>query len=451
VRRAVEALRSELAALVGESKVTFEPAACAALAVDGQTPACVVYPPSAEQVAAVLRYAADCELAVLPCRNATKLHTGNPPRRYDLALSLKELNQVWHYEPADLTISAEPGMKFGDFQHLVARHRLWLPLDPRGGAKASLGGILATNSAGPLRLRYGAPRDMVLGLKIATTEGKIIKTGGRVVKNVAGYDLGKLLVGSYGSLGVIVEASLKLFPLPAERATVVLRAGTLDTARDLRRRILQSPLDPFRMTLLDPRAATLVRAGTCTSGETREYEVWVEVAGSARVIERCERELRELGLAAGAGGARTETGETAELWERIADPWAWLKDAYPDGVILRISLPIARSEEFLGRAQQEVDRESVGLAGLAEVGVGTVTLCLLEPQRAREFPGLVLRLRRAAEDLGGTLLVEHCPWEFKREMEVWGSPGDGFDVMRRIKAVWDPKGILSPGRFVGGL
>ena len=448
---AVDLVRSELAALLGESKVTSDPASCAAFAVDGKSPGCAVYPCSAEQVAAVLRYAADHALAVLPCRNATKLDTGNPPQHYDIALSLKELNQVWHYEPADLTISVEPGMKFGDFQHFVGRHRLWLPIDPRGGAKASLGGILATNSAGPLRLRYGAPRDMVLGLKIATTEGKIIKTGGRVVKNVAGYDLGKLLVGSYGSLGVIVESSLKLFPLPAERVTVVLRAGTLGTARDLRRRILHSPLDPLRMTLLDPRAATLARAGTSAGGETTDHEVWVEVAGSARVIERCERELADLGRAAGAPWARTETGETAELWGRIADPWAWLKDAYPDAVVLRIGLPIARSEEFLGRAQQEVDRESVGLAGLAQVGVGTVTLCLLEPKRAREFLGIVLRLRRAAEDLGGTLLIEHCPWEFKREMEVWGSPGDGFDVMRRIKAAWDPKGILSPGRFLGGL
>jgi glycolate oxidase FAD binding subunit len=447
-------VRSELAALLGESKVTSEPAACAAFAVDGKSPACVVYPPSPEQVAALLRYAADHELAVLPCRNATKLDTGNPPQRYDIALSLKELNQVWHYEPADLTISVEPGMKFGDFQYFVARHRLWLPLDPRGGAKASLGGIVATNSAGPLRLRYGSPRDMVLGLKVATTEGKIIKTGGRVVKNVAGYDLGKLLVGSYGSLGVIVEASLKLFPLPAERATFILRAGTLATARDLRRRILHSPLDPLRLTLLDPWAATLVRAGSREPGEAREHEVWIEVGGSTRVIERCEQEVRDLGRAAGSPPqrlARTETGEAEKFWARIADPAAWLKDAYPDGVVLRTTLPIASTEEFLNRAQQEVESESVGLAGLAQVGTGMVTLCLLEPKRAREFSGLVLRLRRAAEDLGGALIVEHCPWEFKSGIEAWGSAGDHFEVMRRVKGVWDPKGILSPGRFLGGL
>jgi glycolate oxidase FAD binding subunit len=292
---------------------------------------------------------------------------------------------------------------------------------------------------------------MVLGLKVATAEGKIVKTGGRVVKNVAGYDLGKLLVGSYGSLGVIVEASLKLYPLPAERTTFVLRAGTLGIARDLRRRMLHSPLDPFRMTLLDPRAATLVRAGSSAAGEAREHEVWVEAGGSARVIERFERELAEMGRAAGAPVARSVVGEAESFWTRIADPWAWLKDAYSDGVVLRTALPVAGSEEFLSRAQQEVESENVGLAGLAQVGAGIVTLCLLEPKRAKAFSGLVLRLRSAAEDLGGTLVVEHCPWEFKSGMEVWGSPGDDLDVMRRIKGVWDPKGILSPGRFLGGL
>jgi len=449
VTQTLEAVRSELAALVGESKITFEPAACAALAVDGKTPACVVYPPSAEQVAAVLHYAAESGLAVLPCRNTTKLNTGNSPRGYDLALSLKEMNQVWHYEPADLTISVEPGMKLGDFQRFVGRQGLWLPLDPRGGAKASLGGILATNSAGPLRLRYGSPRDMVLGLKIATVEGKIIKAGGRVVKNVAGYDMVKLLVGSYGTLGVIVEASLKLYPSPPSRATWVLRVGTLDKAREVRRRLLHSPLEPFRMTLLDGPAAALVRGSSRAPATAAECEVWVEVGGSAKVIERCERELLELGRAADAPAALLDAGEAEGFWIRISDPLAWLKDAYPDVVVLRVSLPIAAGEEFLGRAQRQMGDQNVGMAGFA--GVGVVTVCLLEPQRARDFSGLVQRLRRAAEEAGGALVVEHCPWELKKGIEVWGSPGDDFEAMRRLKSVWDPKGALSPGRFLGGM
>jgi glycolate oxidase FAD binding subunit len=210
--------------------VVTDPAACALLAVDGKVPNYVLYPDSAEKVAAVLRCAAENDLAVIPCRNGTKLATGSPPRRYDVALSLKEMTRVWHFEAADLTIGLEPGMKFGDFQEFIGRHGLWLPLDPRGGARASIGGIIAANAAGLLRQGFGGPRDMVLGLKIALTDGKIVKTGGRVVKNVAGYDLGKLMVGSYGSLGVIVEANLKLYPKPPERVTFAVRVSTLLSA-----------------------------------------------------------------------------------------------------------------------------------------------------------------------------------------------------------------------------
>ena len=244
------------APVVGESHVLTDETARAAYGIDGQTPKCVVLPSSAEEVAAVLRMCAEHNLAVIARRNGTKLGSGNPPRRYDVALSLKEMTRVWNYEAGDLTIVVEPGMKLGDFQRYIGQDHLWLPLDPFGGAKASLGGIMATNCAGPLRLFYGTPRDMVLGLKFATTEGKVIKSGGRVVKNVAGYDLGKLLIGSHGTLGVIVEASFKLYPQPAERATFVMPAGKLGIARDLRRKIQTSPLQPLRLVLLDSAAAT---------------------------------------------------------------------------------------------------------------------------------------------------------------------------------------------------
>src|SRR5208283_2789389 len=199
-----------------------------------------------------------------------------------IALSLRDMKRVIHYEPADLTVSVEAGMRFGDFQNLIGQSGLWLPLDPRGGADSSIGGIIAASAAGPLRQGYGGPRDMVIGLKIATTDGRIAKTGGRVVKNVAGYDLGKLLTGSMGTLGVIVEACLKLFPKPPERATFTMRAGTLGIARDLRRGILRSPLDPMRLVLLDAQAKALLEDST-QPPERPDAELWIELGGSHRV------------------------------------------------------------------------------------------------------------------------------------------------------------------------
>jgi glycolate oxidase FAD binding subunit len=482
----VKSTHAELAALVGESRLASDPAACAALAVDGEVPSFVVYPPSAEQVAAVLKYCANHDLAVIPCRNATKLGIGNPPARYDVALSLKEMNQVWYYEPADLTASVEPGMKLGDFQRFLGRHGLWLPLDPPGGERASLGGILATNASGPLRVCYGAPRDMVIGMKIATTDGKIVKTGGRVVKNVAGYDLGKLLIGSYGTLGVIVEASFKLYPLPGGRVTFVFAVGSLDRARDLRRAIQRSHLEPTRLLLLDAEAARLVRAGfeaSVISGVGHGAELWFEAAGSTRLLERYEHDARELARAVGAEVEKVDARGAEAAWARLAGFHTWLCSAGlqpgtlefhtrpaeerggarrqnagetpalpgPGPVILKATLPVAATEDFLARAREEADREALRLAAFAQAGVGIAHLCLLEVQPADRLPGLVERLRKQAADCGGALVVERCSAEVKSATDVWGPGGDDLEMMRKLKSMWDPKGILSPGRFVGKL
>lgn len=448
---AVETMQREFAAIVGASHILSEPAACSAFGVDGKAPQCVVYPASAADVTAVLRCAAALGLAVIPCRNGTKLGVGNPPRRYDVALSLKDMNRVWHYEPDDLTVTVEPGMKFGDFQHFVGRHGLWLPLDPPGGARASLGGIVATNATGPLRLYYGAPRDMVLGMKIATVEGKVVKAGGRVVKNVAGYDIAKLLIGSYGTLGVIVETSFKLFPLPAGRETFVIPAGTLSIARDLRRRILHSPLTPLRMVLLNPRAAELTLAGTPLERSVREPEIWLEMAGSPRVLERCHGELEGLAKAAGAPLQRLASDDAENVWTRISDLQSWLPGRSPGVVILRALLPDASSEELMSRAEQEAENDKALLAGFAQLGVGVLHLCLLSEAATPAVLGLIRRLRGAVESLGGVLIVERCHWDIKDRVDAWGSPGDDFAVMKKIKETWDSKGTLSPGRFLGRL
>ena len=450
---AVQSAHSGFVSIVGDSRVTSEPATCESFTVDGKAPKYVVYPSSAEQVAAALKCARDLDLAVIPCRNLTKIGIGNPPRRYDVALSLKEMNRVWYYEPADLVISVEPGIKLGDFQRLVGRHGLALPLDPPGGARASIGGILAANATGPLRTAYGGPRDMVLGMKIATTEGKIVKTGGRVVKNVTGYDISKLMIGSYGTLGVIVEASFKLYPQPAGRATFVIPLAGLDAARELRRKVQQSHLQPLRMLLMDGATAGAARAfSPWGEGDRSESsELWIEAGGSANVIERCARELEEMAATARTTVARLEGGNTGDAWERIADFRAEIAQSFPDVVILRASLPIASGEEFLGRAQAEADRGRLWRASFAQPSLGIVHLCLRATAGAPDLLAVAERLRDTAHSLGGTLVVERCPHQLKPQIDAWGPAGDDFEVVRKLKETWDPRGILSPGRFVGGL
>ena len=442
---AVGSIRTDLVSIVGESGIVTDPDSCASRRVDLHIPSYVVYPDGAEKVAAILHLAAENDLAVVPFRNGTKLSTGNPPRRYDIALSLKEMNRVWHFEAADLTISLEPGMKFGDFQEFVGRSGLWLPLDPRGGAQASIGGMIAANATGSLRQGFGGPRDMVIGLKIATTDGKIVKTGGRVVKNVAGYDLGKLMVGSYGTLGVIVEVNLKLYPKPPEWVTFAIRVSGLDQVRDLRGSILRSPLDALRLVLLDAAAVALMRREH--QPERQGAEVWIEIGGSHRVINRCESELGQIAKSVGAGLSRLEGADA--LWKCFSDLPAWLQQEHSKVVVLKVALPIAASEEFLSLARQHAG--GVRLAGFAQMGVGIIHVCLLPETHSANLVELVERLRKTAVTLGGTLVVEHCPIEIKGGLDAWGATGDDFEAMRKLKSVWDPKGILAPGRFVGGI
>ena len=446
-------VQTDFLSVVGESRATTDPAVCAGFAVDGVIPKIAVYPTYAEEVAEILRCAAAGDLTVIPCRNGTKLGIGAPPQRYDIALSLKDMNQVWYYEPDDLVVSVEPGMKFADLQRFLARHRLWIPLDPGGDERASVGGILAANAAGPLRLLYGGPRDMVLGMKIATPDGRIVKTGGRVVKNVAGYDLAKLMIGSYGTLGVIVEATFKLYPQVARRATWIVDPGTLATAREIRRDLLGSFLHPMRMVLLNARAQRLLDRRFSSAGAHMpgtNFAIWIEAGGSDRVIARYADDLGTLAAKHGASLQNIESETAVGIWRQIADFGAGLTGEEQAPTAVRAALPIASGEDFLASAETAAQAEGCEAIGLVQMGVGIVEL-RLSPEPRAPSPGLIETLRRAAVGLGGSLVVTRCPSELKAKVDVWGPPGDDFEMMRKLKAAWDHKSTLSPGRLVGGL
>jgi len=204
---------NRLESIVGADGL-LPPEPAGAFAVDGLTPQAAVAPASYEQVAEVMGYAHAEELAVIPWGGGAHIHTGNVPARYDIALSLSRLNAVVEHEPADLTTTVQAGMTLSELQGRLGAAGQLLPLDPPGGERATIGGILAANASGPWRHAFGSARDMTIGLRVVTAEGRITRAGGRVVKNVAGYDLCKLYVGSLGTLGVIVEATFKLAPLP---------------------------------------------------------------------------------------------------------------------------------------------------------------------------------------------------------------------------------------------
>lgn len=446
--------------IVGEEHCRTDAGALKKFAVDGVEPRCVVMPRSEDEAARALKRAADLGLAVIPCGGGTKLGAGAIPKRYDVALSLSAMASIRSFEPGDLTVSAEPGVALDQFQRFLQPHRLWAPFDSPGGAEASLGGIVSANASGPFRLKYGSPRDVVLGMRIAAANGRIIKTGGQVVKNVAGYDLARLLTGSFGTLGVIVEISLKLFPLPAGRSNWRVEAASLDAAHEFRRQILLSPLGPARMVLLDAGAAALARGDDFKNAANRGYEIRVEFFGSDRVLARCAQTMADL---AGAAGVHAEpmTGEDAALgWDRVTDAAALLGDGNPNIVALKAMLPIASGEAFIELIAGEAKKLGAGCACVCQNGSGILRACLIpgaageaelpEPL-LRDFAAGLSRLRAQALERGGALVIERCSPGLKKHVDVWGPPGSDFTLMHKLKNLWDPKGTLSPGRFVGGL
>ena len=447
-----EAVREGLTGIVGAACLDAGQSVPECFAVDGQTPEYVVYPGSAEEVAQTLEYAAEHGLAVIACGGGTKLGIGNPPRKFDVALCTRNITNVRYYEPSDLTAGVGAGMALDDLQDLLKADGLWLPLDRSGSGKATLGGVIATNASGPLRHFYGTPRDMVVGMQVATTQGKLIRTGGRVVKNVAGYDLGKLLIGSHGTLGVITEVNLKLFPLPAERQTFVLSTGTLGIARDVRRSILTSPIEPLRMVLLDAETAGHVHDGAQPDRLKKpEPQIWLEAGGSRSVIDRTLKELDTLGRAVGARVHSYEREGAEVAWQKISDFGHWICERHPGVVVLKGTVPIAHSEELLSLAQQEAQNEKIRLASVVNPGVGILHLALLDLKNAAQAAGLISRIREAAEKSGGALVVVSAAADVKAQVDVWGIPGSGSELMRKLKATWDPKGTLAPGRFVDGI
>ncbi len=225
---------SKLTAALPSSVLSFDGGEM--YAVDGMTPSVVVKPTSQAEVAAAMGAANAAGAAVVPFGGGTQQGLGMPPERYDVALDLRQIESVVEYEAADLTITVEAGMRLSALQRLLAEKGQWLPLDPPVSDEATIGGVLATNASGPARFSRGTGRDLVIGMTVATAQGEIVKSGGRVVKNVAGYDLAKLHIGALGTTGVILQVSLKVSPLPVRTSMVAIRGEPRSADRAVERR-----------------------------------------------------------------------------------------------------------------------------------------------------------------------------------------------------------------------
>lgn|SRR5574341_572138 len=394
-------------------------------------------PASAEQAAEVMQFAAREDLGVVPAGARNFIDTGNLLSRIDLILSTRQMNRFVRHEPADLVATAEAGMTLREFQKRLADAGQWLPIDSPDAGSVTLGGAVATASNGPQSLGYGPVRSYVIGMRAVLADGRQIKAGGNVVKNVAGYDLCKLFTGSYGTLGLITELTFKLRPLPAETRTV-LAAGSLDSLLATARRLANDSF-PVSAEILSPKLADKLSLASMN----QDHVLLIRFAGSARsVITQTAQALKALRDQGFHCSAQDDDGL---IWEKLA---AASLDAKSDLIWLACVRPSDLASFVSDVTAMERDGTShLGLQWHAGLGDGRLRGMARAPVYHQQAVRALEQLRERAEDFGGSLVLEKAPVEIKREFDSWGSFGSAGELMRRVKNQLDPANMLSPGRF----
>lgn len=374
-------------------------------------------PTNAAELAEALACAAARRSTIALGGRFTKLDMAGPAHEAEVAISTTAMTRVLKYEPDDLTISVEAGMPYAELCRVLAQHGQMIPLDPPFSGNATVGGILAANTSGPRRRLYGTARDYVIGMKFATLEGKLVQSGGMVVKNVAGLDMAKLLIGSFGTLAAIAVANFKVQPGPERSRTFALAFDSVTAAIARRNAILGSVLQPAAVDLLNGKAAARVGLSGIV--------LLVGAAGNAAVIERYAREFPD--------AAAFEGPEEESLWDGVREFAPRFMAESPEGAVVRVSCTLASIETAM---------ESLPSPAVARAGSGVVYAHFPQWRAAGEWMS-------EAGRRGLKTVVEFAPPEAKAALDLWPEPGADLEVMMRIKRMFDPELLLNRGRLYG--
>ncbi len=419
-------LAKSLESIIGRDHVTVEPS----LIIDGLKPPFIIKPGSASEVVECLAVCSDADRAVVPAGLMTWLESGNPLYRADVVLSLERMSRIIEYSPPDLTAVVEAGLTIGEFNSAARAANQWLPLDPPGATSATFGAIAACASSGPLRFGFGTPRDYVIGLRLAHAGGIESRSGGKVVKNVAGYDMNKLYVGSYGTLAVITELTVKLRPVPESDQTVLVISKNEDSLRAIGLNLLASEAQPASIYFTRDISLNVSEAEGRSAVITRFLDNEQAVRHQTNLLEQL----------VGSRGIAISLNNThaGQVWKSIADCDQQSANS------LKLSVPVSKTTRFLDKVLSEADSvitADLG-AGIIRVGFDADDRNIIEITRG---------LRAEAVTAGGSLFVERAATAVRREADAWGEVGATGAIMRSIKARFDPKSLLSPGRFVSGI
>ena len=392
---------------------------------DDVQPRLVAQPATPEEVAATLAWATSEQLRVQAAGGRTKLDWGGASGPIDLLLSTARLDRVVEHRHGDLTTTVEAGATLSAVNAALAAHGQRLPWDPPWADRATIGGIVATNDSGPRRHGHGAPRDSIIGVTVARSDGRVARAGGIVVKNVAGYDLSRLLTGSFGCLGVVLTATFKLAPAPPASRTLEVTVDSLEAAAPIAADLAAAPLTPTAIEIASPPVRLLARFESVDVSVTQQAE-----AARALVGPR--------GATAIHAGA-----EEQSAWEGHAAHWA------ASGTLVKLATVPAELFPTLVWLRDRAAGAGVELAAAGRAGLGVVDLRLEGPLDAQAQ--IVSELRPRLPVGRGSAVIRRGAPDLRRRVGAWGTIGDALPVMRAIKRQFDPAGVLNPGRGPGGL
>jgi glycolate oxidase FAD binding subunit len=466
----------ELAGLAGRDRLKTDSDDTARYAVDGRVPKAVVFPKDTKMVAAVMQCACRYNLAVAPWGSGTKMAMGNPPKRLDLVLCMARMNHMLDVDTANLTMTVEAGVKFRDVQARLATEEdrcylpledlkteagefvcsdrshsgCFLPLDPPFSERATMGGILATNSNGPRRLLYGLPRDLLLGIRFVSPKGDIIGAGGKTVKNVSGYDISKLMIGAMGSLGILCEMTLRLLPLPERMETLVFAFDSFSNASAFAGAVFGTKLLPAAVEVAD-RAALDQMAFKASEGfSPGAYVVMVALEAFEEAVIRMSKELQAMARHFKATGHFLVREDKHRLfWLTLGELQAALIERSPRLVALRLNCPLSSWRAVFELADRTLVQIGLEHTLLCHSGSGVTLINILlneEKSQDRSMIEVVETLLHQCREAGGNLVVERAPVDLKKALPVWGEPGPDLPLMKKLRLELDPEGIINPGR-----
>ena len=477
-----EDIINELTASLGPESLTAEPEQLSRFRVDHLIPQVVVFPKNTKQVSKVVQLARTRNLAISPWGSGTKTAMGNPPIRLDLVIVTSRMNHIIDVDTANLTITVEAGVKFRDIQARLATQEdrcylpledlateanevicsdrshsgSFLPMDPPRADKATIGGIIATNSSGPRRLLYRLPRDLILGVRMVSPAGDILGSGGKTVKNVSGYDISKLVVGSMGTLGIICEMTFKLLPLPEKMETLLFSFDNFDGASVFANQALDTPLLPAALEVLTRDACKALPILLIQDFSEAPYGVAVALEGFIPAVARMADEMTTMADSCGAARCGTLDDHSHQtFWLAMSNLRRTFQNSHSGLLSVKATSPVSKWTETFKKLETAFSKAGLPCALQAHAGNG---VCLADLLLSEEEEG---KMEKAVETVNhlsdqlsktdGSFVVQKMPSPWKAALNMWGDPGPAFPVMKRLKEKIDPLGIMNPGRFVGGI